>query len=116
MGLNYLKIAPEEDKPTMPSHDPASSIKKLIVDTGILVLAYTVPNFAGDNNNNTIMTIISGIVPGVHCVKEGPVRIQYECLVPIYIISEIKLCTGAASLFPKQNWKFFLTNPTLIYL
>ncbi len=91
MRLDYLQIAPNEDKPTMPSDDPASSIKKFIVDTGILVLAYTVPNFAVGNNNNTIMTIISDIVPGVHSVKEGPVRIQYECLVPIYVFPEMKL-------------------------
>ncbi len=38
-----------------------------------------------------------------HCysviiAKEGPVRIQYKCLVPIYVFPEIKL------LFPKQNY------------
>jgi hypothetical protein len=30
--------------------------------------------------------------------NEGPVRIQYKCLVPIYVFSEIKL------LFPKHNY------------
>jgi hypothetical protein len=30
--------------------------------------------------------------------KEGPVRIQYKCLVPIYVFPERKL------LFPKQNY------------
>ncbi len=30
--------------------------------------------------------------------NEGPVRIQYKCLVPIYFFPEIKL------LFPKQNY------------
>ncbi len=29
--------------------------------------------------------------------NEGPVRIQYKCLVPIYVFPELKL------LFPKQN-------------
>jgi hypothetical protein len=27
----------------------------------------------------------------VHTVNEGPVRIQYKCLVPIYVFPEIKL-------------------------
>ncbi len=30
--------------------------------------------------------------------NEGPVRIQYKCLVPIYVLPEMKL------LFPKQNY------------
>jgi len=30
--------------------------------------------------------------------NEGPVRIQYNCLVPIYVFTEMKL------LFPKQNY------------
>jgi hypothetical protein len=34
----------------------------------------------------------------VHIANEGPVRIQYKCLVPIYLFTEIKL------LFPKQNY------------
>jgi hypothetical protein len=33
-----------------------------------------------------------------HTVNEGPVRIQYKCLVPIYVFPEMKL------LFPKQNY------------
>ncbi len=32
--------------------------------------------------------------------KEGPVRIQYICLVLIYVLPEMKL------LFPKQNYNF----------
>jgi hypothetical protein len=32
-----------------------------------------------------------------HTANEGPVRIQYKCLVPIYVLSEMKL------LFPKQK-------------
>ncbi len=30
--------------------------------------------------------------------NEGPVRVQYKCLVPIYVFPEMKL------LFPKQNY------------
>ncbi len=33
-----------------------------------------------------------------YTVNEGPVRIQYKCLVPIYVFPEMKL------LFPKQNY------------
>ncbi len=33
-----------------------------------------------------------------YTAKEGPVRIQYKCLVPIYVFPEMKL------LFPKQNY------------
>jgi hypothetical protein len=33
-----------------------------------------------------------------HTVNEGPVRIQYKCLVPIYVFPEMK------PLFPKQNY------------
>jgi hypothetical protein len=40
--------------------------------------------------------------------NEGPVRIQYKCLVPIYLFPEMKL------LFQKQNIMFPV--PTLIYL
>jgi hypothetical protein len=43
--------------------------------------------------------------------NEGPVRIQYKCLVPIYVFPEIKL------LFPKQNYNILSPNTyTLIYL
>jgi hypothetical protein len=34
---------------------------------------------------------------------EGPLSIQYKCLVPIYVFPEMKLCT-VATLFPKQNY------------
>ncbi len=34
----------------------------------------------------------------VHTANEGPVRIQYKCLVPIYVFPRMKL------LFPKQNY------------
>jgi hypothetical protein len=33
-----------------------------------------------------------------HTANEGPVRIQYKCLVPIYVFPEMKL------LFSKQNY------------
>jgi hypothetical protein len=33
-----------------------------------------------------------------YTTNEGPVRIQYKCLVPIYVFPEMKL------LFPKQNY------------
>jgi hypothetical protein len=33
-----------------------------------------------------------------HTANEGPVKIQYKCLVPIYVFPEMKL------LFPKQNY------------
>ncbi len=34
----------------------------------------------------------------LYTAKERPVRIQYKCLVPIYVFSEMEL------LFPKQNY------------
>jgi hypothetical protein len=37
--------------------------------------------------------ILSDVV--VHTANEGPMRIQYKCLVPIFVFSEMKL------LFPK---------------
>jgi hypothetical protein len=33
-----------------------------------------------------------------HTANEGPMRIQYKCLVPIYVFPEMKL------IFPKQNY------------
>jgi hypothetical protein len=42
--------------------------------------------------------------------NEGLVRIQYKCLVPIYVIPEMKL------LFPNRIIMFCLPVPTLIYL
>ncbi len=38
------------------------------------------------------------ILRKVYTANEGPVRIQYKCLVPIHIFPEMKL------LFPKQNY------------
>jgi hypothetical protein len=41
--------------------------------------------------------------------NEGPVRIQYKCLVPIYVCPEMK------PLFPKQNYNvLFLSSYTHI--
>jgi hypothetical protein len=45
-----------------------------------------------------------------HTANEGPVKIQYKCLVPIYVFPEMKL------LFPKQNYIVLSPVPTLIYL
>jgi hypothetical protein len=28
-----------------------------------------------------------------HTANEGPVRIQYKCLIPIYVFPEMKLCS-----------------------
>jgi hypothetical protein len=48
--------------------------------------------------------------------NKGPLRIQYKCLIPIYVFPEIKLCS-AASLFPKQNYNVLSPNSyTCIYL
>jgi len=41
----------------------------------------------------------SGLQLGtLHTANEGPARIQYKCLVPIYVFKEMKL------LFPKENY------------
>jgi hypothetical protein len=34
----------------------------------------------------------STIISPLSTAKEGPVRIQYKCLVPIYVFPEMKLC------------------------
>jgi hypothetical protein len=39
--------------------------------------------------------------------NEGPMRIQYECLVPIYVFLVMKV---RASLFPKQNYNVLSPN------
>jgi hypothetical protein len=39
--------------------------------------------------------------------NEGLARIQYKCLVPIYVFPEMKL---RASLFPKQNYNVLSPN------
>ncbi len=43
-----------------------------------------------------------------HTTMEGAVRIQYKCLVPIYVFPEMKL--RAALLFPKQNCNIMCPN------
>ncbi len=45
-----------------------------------------------------------------HTANEGPEKIQYKCLVPIYVFLETKL------LFPKRIIMFCLPVPILIYL
>jgi hypothetical protein len=44
-----------------------------------------------------------------YTANEGPVRIQYKCLVPIYCIYSQKLI-GAVSLLPKQNYNVLSPN------
>ncbi len=46
----------------------------------------------------------------LHTANEGPVRIQYNCLVPIYIFPEMKCY------FQNRIMMFCLPVPTLIYL
>ncbi len=41
---------------------------------------------------------LPGHADWAHTANEGPVRIQYTCLVPVYVFPKIKL------LFPKQNY------------
>ncbi len=41
--------------------------------------------------------------------NEGPVRIEYKCLVPIYVFPEMKLW------FPKQNYYFFVSQFIHLY-
>jgi hypothetical protein len=45
-----------------------------------------------------------------YTANEGLVRIQYKCLVPIYIFPELKL------LFPKQNYNGLSPSSALIYM
>ncbi len=61
---------------------------------------YTVANFAA---HNIIFYDLFSIQKNSwnysnHTANEGPVTIQFKCLVPIYIFPEIRL------LFPKQNY------------
>jgi hypothetical protein len=46
--------------------------------------------------------------------NEGPVKIQYKCLVPIYVFPEMK--HGAASLFPNRIIMFSLPIPTYTHI
>jgi hypothetical protein len=46
--------------------------------------------------------------------NDGPVRIQYKCLVPIYVFPEIKLCS--LIIFKNRITTFCLTVSTVIYL
>ncbi len=43
----------------------------------------------------------------LHTANEGPMRIQYKCLVPIYVFPEMKL---RGLLFPKQNYNVLSGN------
>jgi hypothetical protein len=51
-----------------------------------------------------------------HTANEGPVRIQYKCLVPIYVFPEMKLCSVQPPYFQNRIIMFCLPIPTLIYL
>jgi hypothetical protein len=44
------------------------------------------------------IAIFFEIIKTYHTANEGPVRIQYKCLVPIYAFPETKI------LFPEQNY------------
>jgi hypothetical protein len=48
-----------------------------------------------------------GSVSSLYTANEGQMRIQYKCLVPIYVFPEMKLL---ASLFPKQNYNVLSPN------
>ncbi len=48
------------------------------------------------------------VVDSGYTANEGPVRIQYKCLVPIYVFPEMKL------LFPKQN--YYVLSPSSYFL
>jgi hypothetical protein len=41
-----------------------------------------------------------------HTANEGPVRIQYKCLVAIYVFPAMKL------IFPKQNYNVIVQSPS----
>ncbi len=47
-----------------------------------------------------------------YTANEGPVRIQYKCLVPIYVLPETKL---RGLLISKQNYNVLSTNSTFKY-
>jgi hypothetical protein len=74
----------------------------------ILVPSYQQPCFKYVNMYNTMLINISKFesIRVVVCYpsNEGPVRIQYKCLVPIYVFPEIQL------LFPKQNYNVLSSN------
>jgi hypothetical protein len=53
----------------------------------------SVPHWSGDLDVHVYIAS-----PPTCTATEGPVRIQYKCLVPIYVFPELKL------LFPKQNY------------
>ncbi len=60
---------------------------------------YTVPpSMAAVMPRTSVGPNLGGTTPFHHTANEGPVRIQYKCLVPISIFPEMIL------LFPKQNY------------
>ncbi len=56
------------------------------------------------SNNQRVREEGQGYGEDKHTANEGPVRIQYKCLVPIYVIPEMKL------LFTKHNYNVLSTS------
>ena len=50
-----------------------------------------------DNGKNLSFLHVLDRVNIKHTANEGPVRIQYKCLVPIYVFPEMKLCRPVIS-------------------
>ncbi len=65
-----------------------------------------------DETENKVNFLLQALLnkTSIYTANEGPVRIQYKCLVPIYVFPEMKL------LFPKQNYVLSPAVTTLIYL
>ncbi len=58
----------------------------------------------------SVHTISLKFRPSYHTSNEGPVRIQYKCMVPIYVFPQMKLVYCATSLFLKQNYNVLSPN------
>ncbi len=98
--------------------NPAAAEKEMtevllfeIAIANISLPRYTQEQYVVDYYDNKDLTLTLPLYgqytcPSAHAIcltshytaNEGPVRIQYKCLVPIYVFPEIKL------LFPKQNY------------
>jgi hypothetical protein len=65
-------------------------------------------------NEGSLLPLIDMVWPAIiYTANEGPVRIQYRCLVLIYA-SQKRNC--AASFFPKQKYNVCLPVSTFMYL
>ncbi len=63
-------------------------------------VSWELASFSGGYNNTHLSYVMLSFTHGItiqYTANEGPVRIQYKCLVPIYVFPEMNL------LFPKQN-------------